>query len=348
MVKDLLQAVHNDPMSGGHFSFERTYNKLRGHYWWPGMRNTIRHHIKSCNPCQTFNITRQKKVGHLHSIPPPDGPFQIIGIDFCGPLKTTPRGNKYVLVITDYFTRHITAIPLPTCTAAKTAEALFNDFFCKFGVPETIVSDQGTHFQNQLMTNMRRLIGYNHIYSTPYHPQSNGIVERFNSTFISQISKLQDNEQNNWDEYLQAVVFAYNSGIHKTTRYSPYHLLFGRPPRLPFHSKPSHFSFPKPNDYFIQLKKTLKYLHQSARNNILRQQDQTKTYYDTNRLDPKYKVGDRVLTRIPGMKGKLDPLFYLNPKVIIHVQHPSYIVRDTITNVKSRVHVSDIKPILID
>ena len=215
MVKDLLQAVHNDPMSGGHFSFERTYNKLRGHYWWPGMRNSIRHHIKSCNACLSFNISRQKKVGQLHSVPPPEGPFQIIGIDFCGPLKSTPRGNKYVLVITDYFTRYITAVPLPTCTAEKTAETLFNEFFCKFGIPAVIVSDQGTHFQNQLMTNMQYLIGYNHIYSTPYHPQSNGIVERFNSTFISQISKLQDNEHNNWDEYLQAVVFAYNSGNHK-------------------------------------------------------------------------------------------------------------------------------------
>ncbi|CAF2101449.1 unnamed protein product, partial [Rotaria magnacalcarata] len=68
---------------------------------------------------------------------------------------------------------------------------------------------------------------------TPYHPQSNGIADRFNSTFIPQISKLQDTEDNNWDEYIQAVVFAYNTGVHKTTNYSPYELLYGRQPRPP-------------------------------------------------------------------------------------------------------------------
>ncbi|CAF3963140.1 unnamed protein product, partial [Rotaria sordida] len=129
MVNALLHASHNDPMSGGHFSLERTYNKLKHHYWWPDMKNTIRNHIKSCSLCQSFNVSRQRKFGRLHTISPPDGPFQIIGIDYCGPLKRTPRGNKYVLVITDYFTRHVTAIPLPNCTAETTAESLFNEFF---------------------------------------------------------------------------------------------------------------------------------------------------------------------------------------------------------------------------
>ncbi|CAF4263321.1 unnamed protein product, partial [Rotaria sordida] len=94
-------------------------------------------------------------------------------------------------------------------------------------------------------------------------------VARFNSTFIPQISKLQDTEDNNWDEYLQAVVFAYNSGVHKTTKYSPYELVYGRPPRLPISTRPPYFSFSKPNDYFNQLQKTLRIYHQAAKKNIL-------------------------------------------------------------------------------
>ena len=139
-------------------------------------------------------------------------------------------------------------------------------------MPAVILSDQGPHFRNQLMANIKHLIGYNHIYSTPYHPQANGIVERFNATFIPQISKLQDTHSNNWDEYLQAVVFAYNTGIHKTTKYSPYELLYGRSARLPIHIRPSYFSFTKPNDYFEQLRKTLRIYHQATRHNILLQQ----------------------------------------------------------------------------
>ena len=135
MVNSLLQACHDDPMSGGHFSIDRTYSKLRKHYWWPNMKYSIKQYIKSCLLCQQYNISRQKKSGRLCSTSPPDGPFQVIGIDYCGPLKRTPRENRYVLLITDYFSRHIVAIPLPNCSAERTAEALFNEYFCKFGVP---------------------------------------------------------------------------------------------------------------------------------------------------------------------------------------------------------------------
>ena len=341
MISSLLLACHDDPMSGGHFSLDRTYNKLRKHYWWPNMKTSIKQYIRSCLLCQQYNVSRQKRPGLLNPVSPPDGPFQVLGIDYCGPLKSTPRENRYVLIITDYFTRYVVAIPLPNCTAEKTAETLFNEYFCKFGVPSLIVSDQGSHFRNRLMSNMRLLIGYNHIFSTPYHPQTNGIVERFNSTFIPQISKLHDSQNNNCDEYLQAVVFAYNSGIHKTTKYSPYEVVYGRPPRLPFYSHPSHFSFQQPNDYFEQLKKTLKIYHQSAKFNIIQQQARNKVYYDRNRPDPFYNIGDRVLTRVHGIKGKLDPIFSPSPKVIVHTRHPIYIVHDEQSNIESRVHVRD-------
>ncbi|CAF1471289.1 unnamed protein product, partial [Rotaria magnacalcarata] len=212
-------------------------------------------------------VLQQKRYGHLRAISPPEGPFALLGIDYCGPLVRTPRENQYVLVITDYYTRHITAIALPNCTAVTTAQALFNDYFCKYGIPSVILSDRGSHFQNQLMENVKKLIGYNHIYSTAYHPQTNGVVERFNATFITQIAKLQNAQNNNWDEYLQAVVFAYNTGVHKSTKFSPYELLYGRPARLPIHAQPAQFTFRKPINYFEQLKKTLRIFHQASRDN---------------------------------------------------------------------------------
>ena len=348
MVKSLLQACHDDPMTGAHFSFDRTYNKIKYHYWWPNMKNSIKKYIESCIPCKQFNIARYKKHGHLRPIDPPEGPFLLIGVDYCGPLKRTPRENQYVLIITDYFTRHVTAIALPNCTAETTAQALFNDYFCKYGVPAVILSDQGSHFRNQLMENIRLLIGYNHIYSTLYHPQTNGIVERFNATFIPQIAKLQDTQDNNWDEYLQAVVFAYNTGIHKTTKYSPYELLYGRFPRLPITAGPQSFSFAKPNDYFEQLKKTLRIYHQAAKNYVLIQQQNSKITYDRNRLNPQYKIGDKVLVKIPGNRGKLEPRFSPVPKVVTHVYHPIYVVQDEANHVSSQMHVADLRPILMN
>ncbi|CAF1383777.1 unnamed protein product [Rotaria sp. Silwood1] len=271
MINDLLQVYHSDPLSG-HFGVQRTYLKIKNKYWWPDMKQSITQYIQSCLPCQQYNISRSKKPGHLQPIPPPEGPFQLIGMDYCGPFKRTPRGNQYVLCITDYFTRWVVAIAVPDCSAQTTAEALFNEYICKYGVPAVILSDQGTHFLNQLMEAMSKLVGYNHIYSTTYHPQSNGMVERFNATFVPQIAKLQDRENNNWDEFLLPVVFAYNTGTHSTTQYSPFQLLFGREPRLPPDGKLYSFTFNKPNDYYEQLKKCMKVMHTYAREYIHRQQ----------------------------------------------------------------------------
>ncbi|CAF5223601.1 unnamed protein product, partial [Rotaria magnacalcarata] len=124
MIHDLLQVYHGDPLSG-HFGVQRTYLKIKNRYWWPNMKQSIIQYIKSCLPCQQYNISRTKKPGRLQPIPPPEGPFQLIGMDYCGPFKQTPRGNQYVLCLTDYFTRWVVAVAVPDCSAKTTAEALF-------------------------------------------------------------------------------------------------------------------------------------------------------------------------------------------------------------------------------
>ena len=347
MIGDLLEAYHSHPL-GGHFGVLRTYLKIRNKFWWPEMKQSIIHYIRSCLPCQQFNVSRSKKPGRLQPIPPPEGPFQLIGMDYCGPLKRTPRGNQYVLCITDYFTRWIVAVAVPDCSAQTTAEALFNEFICKYGVPTVILTDQGTHFLNQLMEAMSKLVGYKHTYSTTYHPQSNGMIERFNATFIPQIAKLQDRENNNWDDYLSPVVFAYNTGCHSTTQYAPYELLFGREPRFPTDQSRTSFTFQRPNDYYEQLKKSMKIIHSHARENIIRKQRQYKTQYDKQRSDPHYAINDRVLIRRHGMKNKLEPKFSITPQIIVREEHPVYVVKDEITQSEARVHVNDIRPIYVE
>ncbi len=346
MIDSLLKAYHADPL-GGHFGIQRTYLKLKNKFWWPEMKQSIIDYIKSCLLCQQYNISRVKKPGRLCPIEVPEGPFQLIGIDFCGPFNRTPRDNQYVLCITDYFTRWITAIALPDCSAQTTAQAIFNEYICKYGVPQSILSDQGTHFRNQLMDSMAKLIGYNHIFSTVYHPQSNGMVERFNATFVPQLAKLHNRESNNWDEYLLPVVFAYNTGIHSTTQCSPFQLQFGREPRLPTDKPSSTYIFHRPNDYYNQLKRCLQIIHRSAREKMIQRQVKYKNDYDEHRSDPQYEINDQVLIKIHGSRSKLDPRYSIDPKLIVKKQHPVYWVQDETTQGISRVHVNDIRPILI-
>ncbi|CAF4134437.1 unnamed protein product, partial [Rotaria magnacalcarata] len=246
----------------------------------------------------------------------------------------------------DYFTRWVDAIALPNCSAQTTAQTIFNDYICRYGVPKSILSDQGTHFNNQLMDFMAKLIGYNHTFSTVYHPQSNGMVERFNATFVPQLAKLHDHENNNWDEYLSPVVFAYNTGIHSTTQYSPFQLQFGREPRLPIDKPSFTYLFHKPNDYYAQLKKSLNIIHKLAHTTIIQQQAQYKQSYDKNRSDLIYDINDQVLTKIHGSRSKLDPRYSITPRIIIKKQHPIYWVEDQTTQIVHRVHVNDIRPIV--
>ncbi|CAF1553706.1 unnamed protein product [Rotaria sordida] len=180
------------------------------------------------------------------------------------------------------------------------------------------------------MESMAQLIGYNHILSTVYHPQSNGMVERFNATFVPQLAKLHDRENNNWDEYLQSVVFAYNTDIHAATQHSPFQLQFGRD---------AH--------YYNQLKKSLKIIQQNAQKQSIYSHMINKKYYDKNRSNPQYEINDKVLIRIHGSRSKLDPRYSLTPKIIIQKQHPTYYVRDQLNDQITRVHVNDIRPILL-
>lgn len=310
------------------------------------MKKSVVKHIRSCIACQAFNVSRQKPPGFLNPTTIPEGPNQLLAMDFCGPFPTTPQSNRYVLCLTDYFTKFIVAVALPNCTAITTAAAIFNDYICRFGVPRTIISDRGTSFKNELMNSLSKLLGYNHIFCTAYRPQSNGAVERFNSTFVTQLAKLTDRELNNWDSYLNPIIFAYNAGVHASTSFSPFELTFGRKPNLPTDLYPTSFTFEHHHDYLRQLILNLEYYHRTAKEIMLKQQKITKNRYDLRRTNPHYEPGATVLTRVFTNRSKLDPRYSTTPKIIIRQQHPIYYVQDSKTNVISQVHVSDIRLLL--
>jgi transposase InsO family protein len=310
------------------------------------MRDTIQRHVQACIPCQQYNYSRQKKAGHLHPIPPTDIPYSVISMDFCGPFIESPRENKFVLVISDLFTRHVTAIATPNNTAETTAMVLYREIFCKYGVCSTLITDQGTHFNNHLMGALTHLFGYNHIYSTAYHPQTNAVTERFNASLKVQISKLEDKHHNNWDDYIDSVVFAYNTSKHKTTQFSPFELLFGRSPQSPIDPRPQVYIFDRPNICFENLQRILKVYHQQAKHNIITQQQNNKARYDKHRTNPHYQIDDRVFTRIFAARGKLDPRYSSEPHIITQIHHPNYSVMNESTGVEKRFHVSDIRPFI--
>ena len=268
-------------------------------------------------------------------------------MDFWGPTPSySPNGNRYVLVITDHFTRYVVAHALPDNTASTTAKCFVEQLAFKFGIPRRLITDRGVHFNNELMMHLMTLLGTHHMKTAVYHPQANGVVERFNATFHPQLAKLYDANINNWDEYLFSVIYAYNTGQQSSTGYSPFQLMFGRKPNLPLDHTPTTVSFTRPNNYWRQLMKVMETYQRTATHQMRINQEQSKYRFNDNRKDPQYMIGDSVLWKIPGYRKKLEERFS-GPHLVIKAHHPTYTIQDLFSSATKEVHVSDLKRVYL-
>ena len=159
-------------------------------------------------------------------------PFHCIAMDILGPLPRSRSGNRFILVICDYATRYPEAFALRSIDAEHVVEALMT-FFSRVGVPQEILPDQGTNFTSQLLAELYRLLHVKAIRTSPYHPQTDGLVERFNRTLKSMLQKSVSEEGKDWDRLLPSVRFAYREVPQSSTGFSPFELLYGRSVRGP-------------------------------------------------------------------------------------------------------------------
>ena len=235
----------------------RTLRRLRLSWYWPGMTSDIRRSIKTCEICQAA------KYGGLRNRLPQGPlwvgrPWQKVAVDLVGPLPLTPQNNKWILVYTDHFTRWHDALPLPDATAPVVADALDSFVFCYFGLPEELHSDRGTQFESDLMTELCTLWRISKTQTSPYHPQSNGVVERGNRALGDSLRALLFSEgmdQDNWDSLLPQIMRAFRAVPHSRTEETPNYLMFGRECRLPDQLVPgSHYMpFSTHSNYALKL-----------------------------------------------------------------------------------------------
>ena len=144
-----------------------------------------------------------------------------VAMDLLDMSVTTPKGNRYVLVMVDCFSRWTEACPLPDKTALAVADAFLQHIVCRFGV---IHSDQGREFENKVMQELCLLCGVHKTRTTLYHPESDGLVERFNRTLPMMLAMFAGENRDDWDDLLLAVMMAYRSSVHESTGFSPYRL----------------------------------------------------------------------------------------------------------------------------
>jgi hypothetical protein len=293
-VDSVIFMTHNHE-TGAHFGVETTYDKIARRYYWKGMYKDIKNYIKYCDACQR----RGQKGGKGNLYPIKVGePFERIGIDFVGPLERTKEGNKYILVVTDYLTKWPEARAMKEATAKNVVEFIYKEIICRHGCPRVILSDRGTHFRNEIIDGICEKFRIKHKLSSPYHPQTNGLVERFNRTLCEGLAKVTERE-NEWDRYIESVLFAYRTNKHNTTKRTPFFMVYGREAILPIDDNNQDEEISEKDSL---LKRTYDIINlKEKRNEVLDiiegTQEKQKKRHDEKIEEDKFEIGDKVLLK---------------------------------------------------
>ena len=157
-------------------------------------------------------------------------PFDRIALDIVGSLPKTSRGHWYILVLADYTKRYPEALPLRAATAKAVAKELML-LFSRVGIAREVLTDQGSCFMSCVMRELLSLLQIKRLQTLVYHPQTDGLVERFNKTLTQMLKKAMDADGKNWDQLLPHVLFAVREVPQASTGFSPFELLYGRRPR---------------------------------------------------------------------------------------------------------------------
>ncbi|CAF3904830.1 unnamed protein product [Rotaria sordida] len=326
--RDIMKIYHDTQANGAHFGRDKTITKIKARYYWNTMSSDITNYVKSCVRCNQNNPIRCKPAGHLNPIEPPEGVWHLLSMDFHGPITPTSRhGNKYIISITDVLSKFVIAKAVRDCTADTAARFLQEEVICKYGTPKCVLTDNGTHFTSNMMEHLLKRLGITHLYSTPYHPQTNGQIERFNSTMDAKIAALSNQCRSDWDDQLPFVIFNYNTSSHSTTKTIPFELMYGRSPVLPFDLQNPIVSLQQSPHYTQNIRQYISHLTNNAKTNIIHAQRQYKSRYDTNRSNPTYSINDLVLIKNIRPRHKFD-IRYEGPfRIIRRLGVKTYLVQ---------------------
>ena len=307
----VLRLAHDSALAG-HLKARKTMERIWAHFYWPGLQSDVRRYCASCDPCQ--RTTPKGKVGKVPVVMPPliDTCFRRIAVDLIGPLQpVTERGNRYILTIVDLATRYPEAVALPGIEAERVAEALMV-VFSRLGVPNEILSDNGTQFVSGVMKEVSRLLGVRQFHTTPYHPMANGACERFNGTLKQMLRRMCQERPRDWDRYLPALLFAYREVPHESLGYSPFELMYGRAVRGPLTILKEMWSEEIPEEevkstyqYVLDLQERLESTCRVAKTELESSSRKYKKHFDVKAKERRFECGDRVLLLLPTSSNKL-------------------------------------------
>ena len=187
----MLQDAHGHLLSG-HDGIFKTKERLFQCFYWPGMDTDIADHLQHYHKCQIRKKSDKTGPILVMPLPQPTEPNQRVHADLFGPLHTSGNLKKYVLCITDAFTKYVDFVALPNKEAPTVTQGIFERWFCRFGMPLDLVTDQGKEFCSQLSEDLLKLMQVSHLKTTAYHPQCNSQAEVANKTIAKYLDSFVD------------------------------------------------------------------------------------------------------------------------------------------------------------
>ena len=329
--KKVLELAHTHSLAG-HFGGKKTFARLSGRFLWPRMWVEVKEFVRSCSGCQRASRKDQARAP-LQPLQVESEPFSKVAYDIVGPLPKSRSGYRYVLTMMDLFSKFPAAVPLKKVDNTTVLDAML-EVFASYGLPKVLLTDQGSVFTSRLTRAMCKQFGIAKIQTTPYHPQSDGALERFHASLKGMLKRSGD-DLKNWDKSLKYLLFAYRSTPHCTTGYAPFTLLFGRDVRGPLDILHEAWlqgdcEQASVHEWLTSVQAQISEMSVLVGNKESVAKAKMKAQYDRSACVKEFSKGDLVLVWKPGLHSKMGASW-----------DGPYVVGDKKSPVTYSVHVSD-------
>ena len=329
--KKVLFVAH-DGLLAGHCGIRKTLGRVESRFWWPGIGRDVQHYCRTCEICQKCSPKGRTQDVPLSQMPRIEIPFQRVAIDIVGPFSPlSEEKHRYLLTIVDIATRFPEAVPLKSIDSVSVAEALFS-VFCRLGFPLEILSDNGSQFTSEMFKQFLSLLSIKDVHSSPYHAQSNGVVERFHGTIKPMLKKMIQKHPKQWHRHIPPLLFAIRELPNSSTGFSPFQLLFGRHPRGPIDFLADNWLESENEneaknvcEYVYDLKNSIAEMCEIAHDSVNDSGMVSKMYRDRKCKPRSFQVGDEVLIFLPSTSNKL-LMTWKGPYKVVKVLEFDYVI----------------------
>jgi hypothetical protein len=293
--------MHNVPYAG-HLGYQKTIAAVKSQYYWPDMKKELADFIAKCLECQKVKVEHRHPVGLLQTLPIPEWKWEVVTMDFITKLPRTNKQHDSIMVVVDKLTKAAHFIPVKlTLKATNIADVYMREIDRLHGISKTIVFDKDPKFTSKFWKGLFNGFGTNLNFSTTYHPESDGQIERVNQVIEDMLRMYVMDKPSKWEDYLHLVEFSYNNGYQTSLKMSPFEALYDRKCNTPVSWDKLVVRVVVGPDLLRGMEEKMIKIKQ----NLKVSQDRQKIYVDKGRNHREFKVGDHVFLKVKANKSSL-------------------------------------------